>query len=121
MKTVLIVEDDTLLGQALAQALDDGGFKPLVARSKDEAMQALEAQPVHLVYLDIMLPGDDGFTILNTLKNDDKYRDIPVIMLSNLSQMGEIDKAMEMGAVDYVTKSSIDLEKIVELTREKIG
>lgn len=121
MATILIIEDDTLLSQAVATALEEGGHSPLVAKNADAAFQALEAQKVDLIYLDIMLPETDGYDILKSLKTDTRFQNIPVIMLSNLSQMNEIDKAMELGAVDYVTKASIDLTKLIELTNKKLS
>ena len=121
MATILIVEDDRLLAQAVATALEGGGHTPLVAPNVKAAFEALEAHQVKLIYLDIMLPGTDGYDILKSLKSDSRYQNIPVIMLSNLSQMGEIDRAMELGAVDYVTKASIDLSKLLELTDKKLS
>lgn len=121
MATILIVEDDTLLSQAVATALEEGGHAPLIARNADAAFQALEAQKIDLIYLDIMLPETDGYDILKSLKADTRYQQIPVIMLSNLGQMSEIDRAMEMGAVDYITKASIDLSKLIDLTNKKLS
>ena len=121
MNTILVVEDDKLLGKAVAQTLEQAGYKTFWARDGKEAFEALGAQKVGMVYLDLMLPGDmDGYEILRRVKNDEILRDIPVVILSNLGQMNEIDRAMELGASDYLVKANIDLEKLVGLTKEKM-
>ena len=123
MKTILIVEDDKLLGKSLKATFEEAGYAVVWAKNSDEVFQALPATAINLIYLDIMLPGTmDGYAILNQLKQSDSvYKQIPVVMLSNLGQMDEIDKAMAAGALDYVVKANIDLESLVELTQKKIG
>lgn len=121
MKKILLVEDDKLLGEAIVQTLSAAEYEPLWARSAVEAFEALEVQDIGMIYLDIMLPGeDDGYEIIRKLKHDDRWRNIPVVMLTNLGQMNEIDRAMELGASDYFIKANIDLEKLVELTKARI-
>lgn len=122
MKTILIVEDDKLLGRAISQTLENEGYKVFWSRNAKEAFEALKAQEMSLIYLDLMLPGDkDGYEILRDLKQDEQRKSIPVVILSNLGQMSEIDRAMDLGASDYVVKANIELEKLVELTKSKLG
>lgn len=119
MKKIIVVEDDRLLGKEVSEELDEAGFEVLWAREAVDVFEALEAQEVGLVFLDIMLPGDmDGYEILRKLKADEKYKDIPVVMLSNLGQTKEIDKAMDLGAADYMVKASIDLDRVVEMAKK---
>lgn len=121
MKTILLVEDDKLLGEAITQTLADEDYEVFWSRSADEAFEALEMQHIGLIYLDIMLPGEiDGYEILRRLKHSENWRDIPVIMLTNLGQISEIDRAMELGATDYFIKANIDLEKLVTLTKDRL-
>lgn len=121
MKTILVVEDDKLLGKAITGTLEEAGYTVFWARSGSEAFDVLSAQEVSFAYLDIMLPGEmDGYEILRRMKQDDNFKTIPVVVLSNLGQMNEIDRAMQLGASDYVVKANIDLEKLVALTKEKI-
>lgn len=122
MKTVLVVEDDKLLGKAVSGALEEAGYKALWSKDGKQAFEALEAQEIQMVYLDIMLPGEvDGYEILRRIKGEDKWKSIPVVMLSNLGQMKEIDRAMELGAADYIVKANIDLSRLIEVTRSKLG
>lgn len=120
MAKLLVVEDDRLLGKEITETLTDAGFDTLWAQDGDEAFEALESQDIDLLFLDIMLPGDwDGFKILKRVKGDERWMGIPVIMLTNLGQMNDIDRAMEIGALDYIVKARIDLDKLVELVKTK--
>lgn len=121
MAKILVVEDDKLLGKAVSQTLENAGYETFWARSGQEAFQALEAQEINFVYLDLMLPGDmDGYEILRRMKMNEVWKPIPVVILSNLGQMNEIDRAMELGANDYLVKANIDLDRLIELTKSKI-
>lgn len=120
MKAILLVEDDRLLGEAITQTLSDEGFQVFWAKTAEEAFEVLELQEIGLVYLDIMLPGSiDGYEILRRVKSEPRWKDYPVIMMTNLGQMSEIDRAMELGASDYFIKANIDLDKLVSLTKER--
>ena len=120
MANILVVEDDKFLGREIGMALEGGGHEVFWIKNSDEVSEALESQSFDLIFLDIMLPGNkDGYALLAEMKNSEKYKNVPVVMLSNLGQMSEIDKAMEMGAMDYVVKSNIDLDNLVELTSKK--
>ena len=75
-----------------------------------------------MIFLDIMLPGDlDGFEILKRLKADEKLENIPVIILSNLGQTQEIDRAMDLGARDYVVKATVDLDRLAEIAKKHLS
>lgn len=120
MKNILVVEDDKLLGKAICQTLDNAECQTFWARNAQEAFEALEVQDVSLIYLDLMLPGDtDGYEVLRQLKTNDRFKHIPVIILSNLGQLDEIERAMQLGATDYYVKANVDLKELVELTRSK--
>lgn len=121
MKTVLIIEDDKLLGKALQDTFEESGYESLWAKDGEEGVLMIKDKNPDIIYLDIMMPKKDGYTVLRELKADETYKNIPVVMLSNLGQQDEISRAMDMGAVDYVVKANIDLDALIELTRSKIG
>ena len=123
MKKVLLVEDDMLLGDTEKYALEKGGYEVTWVKSGNETFAALAETAYDLIYLDIMLPdGMDGYEILSHLKAPESaQREIPVIMLSNLGQHSEIEKAMEMGASGYVVKADISLDELVALTHKTLG
>jgi len=122
-KTILVVEDDKLLGKSLKATFEDAGYSVLWSKNSDDVFKMLPNADVQLIYLDIMLPGGmDGYQILQLLKKPDSaYRHIPVIMLSNLGQLDEIERATTLGALDYAIKANIDLDELVVLTQKNIG
>jgi CheY-like chemotaxis protein len=118
-KLILIVEDDKEIADAVVDALSEAGYTAKHVPDGNRALEALEKNDVGLIYLDIMMPGMDGYEVLRRLKQQgSKYFEIPVVMMSNLGQMQEIDKAMEMGAKDYLIKANIDLSKVLEVTKK---
>jgi two-component system, OmpR family, alkaline phosphatase synthesis response regulator PhoP len=121
MYSILIVEDDRLLSKALMNNFTDGGYRVFTAINSEKAFEILEKESIDLIYLDIMLPGVNGYHILKQLKSETKYKNIPVVMLSNLGQMQEIEMAMELGATDYVVKANIDLDELLDLTKKKLS
>ena len=122
MKSILVVEDDRLLGREIVEELTQNGFAPVLARDGAEALASLTTGNFGLIFLDIMLPGDlDGFEILKRLKADEKLENIPVIILSNLGQTQEIDRAMDLGARDYVVKATVDLDRLAEIAKKHLS
>ena len=67
-----------------------------------------------LILLDLILPGIDGFEVLKRIKEDEKTASIPVVILSNLGQKDEIEKGLNLGAVDFLIKAHFTPEEIVE-------
>jgi len=120
MANILVVEDDKLLGREIATALTEGGHTVVWIKSSEEFEQALLENAFSLIYLDIMLPGTkDGYALLKELKEMEDRKNIPVVMLSNLGQINEMQRAMDLGAMDYLIKANIDLDKLLDLTNNK--
>lgn len=122
MKNILLIEDDKLLGEAIVQTIKNEGFDVFWSKTAEEGFKVLELQAVDFIYLDIMLPGEvDGYEILRRVRADERFKTIPVVMLTNLGQMSEIDRAMELGATDYFIKANIDLDQLVSLTKQRLN
>lgn len=104
MTTILVVDDEVSIQQLIRFNLERAGFEVLVAGDGPSALAMAQEVLPHLVILDLMLPGLDGFEVLRRLKSNQKTATIPVIILSAKSE--ELDKVLglEMGADDYVTK-----------------
>ena len=75
---------------------------------------------IDLILLDIMLPDIDGFDLLETIKNDEKTKRIPVIIISNLGQPEDIQQGKSLGAKDYLVKSDLSLDQVVEKVRKNL-
>ena len=120
-KKILVVEDDTFLRQLIAAKMEADGFDIFVAVDADATFKYLEESKPEIILLDLMLPGLNGFQILEEIKKDPKNKEIPVVILSNLSQKEDIDRAMLLGAKDFWVKAYLTLDDIVEKIDSIIG
>ena len=120
MKKVLVIEDDPVLSETLILNLEHDGFETLHAKDGEEGLAlALSAKP-DLILLDIILPKIDGLTMLDTLRKTEGGQHIPVIVLSNLSELPEVVAAMEGGVRDYLVKVDWQIEDVIKKVREKL-
>lgn len=101
---ILVVDDEPYNRDVLGQELDGLGYRCREARSGEDALAILRAEPVELVLLDIMMPGMDGFGVLSTLRREGRQQDVPVIVVSALHDMPSVVRGIELGAVDYLPK-----------------
>jgi two-component system OmpR family response regulator len=108
----LLVEDEPGIAQILTTALNEGGFAVTAVRSGEEMDAVLSKQGADVIVLDVMLPGEDGFSICRRLRG---ASDVPIIMLTALGD--EVDRVvgLEVGADDYVTKPFSSRELIARI------
>jgi signal transduction histidine kinase len=102
--SILIVDDTPVNLATIVEYLESYGFAIRTARSGENALRSVHYDPPHLIMLDILMPGIDGFETCRRLQADEYTRDIPVIFMTALTNAEDKVKAFEMGAVDYVTK-----------------
>lgn len=110
---ILLVEDDKFLSGLLFKKLSQE-FKVEVAGNGAEAFNKIKGGIPRLVLLDLMLPDIDGFKILEILKNDDRTKNIPVLILSNLGQKEDQDRSLSLGADGYMIKAHFTPGEIIE-------
>ena len=114
-KKILLVEDDKFLSEILVKRLGESGeFDIKLSETTQKALDLLEQETVDLILLDLILPGMDGFEFLKRAKDNPKISTIPIIVLSNLSQETEIEKAKNLGAKDYLIKANFTTKEIIE-------
>jgi signal transduction histidine kinase/DNA-binding response OmpR family regulator len=101
---ILVVEDSATQAAALAALLDDAGFETLVARRALRALEILGEGRVDLVLSDVVMPGMDGYELTRRIRNVTEWRDIPVVLLTSLTDPLAIVRGLESGADHYVTK-----------------
>ena len=102
---ILVVDDNEDNRYMLERRLRREGFSAITCvEDGDKALTALEAGPCDLVLLDIMMPGLSGYEVLERIKADTEFRDIPVIMISAVDEMDSVVKCIELGAEDYLGK-----------------
>jgi len=113
-KKIVIVEDDAILLKALNLELLSNGFEVLSAINGESGLVLIKKEKPDMILLDLIMPKMGGFEVLEVLKNDKQLSKIPVIVLSNLSQKADIEKAKNLGAVDFYEKATTDLNKLVD-------
>jgi len=111
---ILVVEDDKFLRELLVRKLFSGGFEVESAIDATGTFEILSGWTPNIILLDLILPGEDGFSVLEKLKRDKNFASIPVIILSNLGQQEDVDRAMALGAIDFMVKANFTLDEIIE-------
>ena len=113
--SVIVIEDESFLSKILAERLEDEGFNRVdVAGNGEEGLQKIKDTPPDIILLDMILPKLNGFEVLEQLNADEKLKHIPVLVLSNLGQDSDIEQAKNLGAVDYIVKSNLSMQKVIE-------
>lgn len=112
-KKIVLVEDEVNLRTIMRDVLESKGFNVVTTSNGEEAVVRIKKELPALVLLDIILPKKNGFEVLEELKSDSNTKDIPVMLLTNLSQPHDIQKALDLGATTYLVKSEYQLEDIV--------
>ncbi|MBF0370304.1 MAG: fused response regulator/phosphatase [Magnetococcales bacterium] len=103
-KTILVVDDERLNINILVDLLDKE-FTVLVAKSGEQALKRAHGKPApDLILLDIMMPGMNGYEVLDQLQKSEATRDVPVIFVSALGQSEDETRGFKLGAVDYISK-----------------
>ncbi len=112
---ILVVEDDSFMRNVLERKfVATKKYEVHVADTVREARTLLERQAIDLVCLDLMLPEEDGFALLQFIKASETLRHIPVLILSNLGQQEEIARGKELGAADFMVKANTSPGDIIE-------
>lgn len=101
---VLIVDDSSIQLHVLSDLLKSNNFEVFVAESGEEALELLKYQHPHLILLDVIMPGIDGFETCRKIKADSKMKDIPIIFMTALADTASKVKGFQAGAIDYITK-----------------
>ncbi|HIK13199.1 MAG TPA: response regulator [Oscillatoriaceae cyanobacterium M33_DOE_052] len=103
-ETILIVDDTTTNLAVISRTLRNAGFKILVAKDGEKALQVVELETPDLILMDVIMPGIDGFETCRRIKENSGTKDIPVIFMTALADTVDKVKGLSMGAVDYITK-----------------
>ncbi len=105
-KNILLIEDDLFIKQMYVNKIEDLGIKVYASSNLEESTTILEKNRIDLILLDLVLPNISGFEILKLFKKNTRFKDIPIIVLSNLSSQVDVNQAFELGATDYMVKSN---------------
>ena len=115
MKKILIVEDDPMLVEIYKKKFsDDDDFEVVTASTGLETEKKVAQEKPDLVLLDLILPEEDGFQVLEKVKKTKAGKNAKIIIFSNLSQEEEKEKAMDLGADDFMVKSDFTPQQLVD-------
>jgi DNA-binding response OmpR family regulator len=118
-KKILIAEDERPLARALSLKLQKEGIEADVASDGNDVKEKVAAGGYDLILMDLMMPHHDGFALMESMKA--KGDTTPVVILSNLSQDSDQNRAALAGAKHYFVKSNITLSDIVVYIKETLG
>lgn len=118
--TILIIEDENLILNTLADKLTLEGFTIIKARNGQEGLQkALEYKP-HLILMDLVMPIMDGITMLKNAQKEPEIQNIPIMVLTNLADEETAREVMTYGCTDYLRKTDHSLEDLVNKIRARL-
>ncbi len=119
-RSVLVVDDEPNIVLSLEFLLKQVGYEVRVARSGEEAVKAVAERAPDLIILDVMLPALDGFHVCETIRADPKLRSVRILMLTAKSRDVEREKALALGADDFITKP-FSTRELVERVKSILG
>jgi twitching motility two-component system response regulator PilH len=113
---VLVVDDSPLEQHAISRPLEASGYAVDLASSGKEALTRLETSKYDIVLLDVIMPDQNGFQLCRQLRNDERYKEMPIIMVTSKDQPSDRFWGMKQGATEYVTKP-FSQEELVTIVR----
>lgn len=113
--SILVVDDHEQNLELIQAYLEEIGCRVRPAKDGLEAMRQVESEQPDVIILDVMMPRMSGFQVCSQLKNNPETRDIPVVMVTALSDVGDIERAVECGADDFLTKPVHKLELVTRV------
>ncbi|MGB9716446.1 MAG: response regulator transcription factor [Thermodesulfovibrionales bacterium] len=119
-KKILVVDDELDLVETIRFQLEMEGFNVITAHNGEDALNLARTENPDLILLDIMLPKLDGYKVCRLLKFDEKYKNIPIIMLTARAQEKDKIIGLETGANEYITKP-FDMDKLLERVKAYLG
>ncbi len=120
---ILLVDDDRILAEMYRERLEIAGYNVEVSHNGESGLAKINHLKPDIIILDLMMPKLSGYEVLSTIKSDPDLKDTPVIVFSALMRDASRDKAMEIGANNYLIKSEVlprQLIKKVDAISEKI-
>jgi DNA-binding response OmpR family regulator len=109
----MIIEDDRFLSSLMKARLEKDGFTVIQGFDGEEAMQLFKQQVPDLIILDLIMPKITGFEVLQTISLAPELQKVPVVILSNLAQDSDIEKARQLGAKEYFVKVKVSIDDLV--------
>lgn len=115
---ILIIDDDVFLAGIYGRYLNENGCEVRMARSGEDGLKQLEREIPDMVVLDLLLPEMDGFEVMETVKLHPDLERLPMVVLSNLGQREDVERAKECGAAAYLIKAHSAPQSLLRRVRE---
>jgi two-component system, chemotaxis family, response regulator WspR len=113
-KRILIVEDDSFVAEVYFAKLTEMGYEAILAQNGEEGLENLKKDKIDLILLDILMPIMNGMEMLEEIKKNEDWKNIPVILLTNVGEKESIQKVREMGVKNYLIKSHFTPAEVIE-------
>ncbi len=120
-KHIVLVEDETMLSNLIEAKLVENGYAVKVARDGKEGLTLIHAEKPDLVLLDLLLPGLNGFKILETLSEEKLLPELAVVVISNSGQQVEVERALKLGVRDYLIKINFTPHEVLEKVEQVLA
>ncbi len=118
---ILIVEDEHFLSTILANRFKKEGFNTNQAFDGQEALDLLKKELPDVIILDLILPRKSGFEVMDNISKDPQLSRIPIVILSNLGQESDIEKAKTLGAREYYIKVRTSVDDFIEVIKKLVN
>lgn len=118
--TIVLAEDDAFISRAYISGLTQAGFRVVDIHRGDKVVEAILQEKPDVVLLDLMMPFKTGFEVLEEIRSHEELTELPVLIFSSLQQDQDVDEAVRLGATDYIGKSNISLQGVIEKVKQHI-
>ena len=114
MSKILFIEDEAAIQKTLGESLRSKGYDVQSATDGEAGLRLAKSGKPDLILLDLILPKKHGLDVLKELREDENTANIPVMILTNLENVGEVERAIELGATTYLVKANYSLNEVIE-------
>ncbi|MBU3964420.1 response regulator [Patescibacteria group bacterium] len=121
MSKILFIEDEAAIQKTLGESLRSRGFDVKSALDGEIGLRLAKSEKPDLILLDLILPKKHGLEVLEELRKDETTSNIPVMILTNLENAGEVEKAIELGATTYLVKANYSLNEVIEKVEQALA
>lgn len=118
---VLIIDDDQFIRTIYSASLTQENIEAISADNGDEGIEKIKSEHPDIILLDMLMPGKSGDEILAVIKSDPVMKNIPIIVISALSQESDITRVKEMGVTDYLPKDSFGVQDVIEKIKSHLS
>lgn len=118
---IVLAEDEPMISLAYQKGLGFHGYEIIVASDGEQALAAVKEHHPDILLLDIIMPHLNGIEVLERLREDPKFKTLPVIVLTNLGQPTDAQRVDELDAVAYLIKANLSLKELVQYIEDAVG